>query len=124
MLTGDGKVSETPIACLFIVREGRLITPDAGSDILESITRDTLLTLHRELTGEQAEQRRVDRSELYFADEMFICGTGQEILPVTSVDRLPVGSGEVGPMTRRLRQRYFDIVRGNTSDHPEWRTIV
>jgi branched-chain amino acid aminotransferase len=124
MLTGDGKVSETPIACLFIVREGRLITPDAGSDILESITRDTLLTLHRELTGQEAEQRRVDRSELYFADEMFICGTGQEILPVTSVDRLPVGSGEVGPMTRRLRQRYFDIVRGNTSDHPEWRTIV
>jgi branched-chain amino acid aminotransferase len=124
MLTRDGKVSEAPIACFFMVRDGRLVTPGKSSDILESITRDTILALYRESEGREAEERDIDRTELYFAEEMFVCGTGQEILPVTSVDRFPVGSGNVGPLTARLRQRYFDIVRGNVPDHPEWRTQV
>ena len=124
MLTPDGKVSEAPIACFFMVRDGKLITPSASSNILESITRDTILTRYRELTGESAEVRTVDRSELYFAEEAFLCGTGQEILPVTAIDRLPVGEGKVGPLTDRLRQDYFDLVRGALSDHPEWRTLV
>ena len=124
MLTRDGKVSETPIACFFMVRDGKLVTPGKSSDILESITRDTILTLYRESEGVEAEQRDIDRTELYFADEAFICGTGQEILPVTSIDRMPVGSGKVGALTNKLRQRYFDIVRGNVPDHPEWRTLV
>ena len=124
MLTPDGKVSEAPIACFFMVRDGKLITPSASSNILESITRDTILTRYRELTGESAEVRTVDRSELYFAEEAFLCGTGQEILPVTAIDRLPVGDGKVGSLTDRLRQDYFDLVRGALSDHPEWRTLV
>jgi branched-chain amino acid aminotransferase len=124
MLTPAGKVSEAPIACFFMVRDGRLITPSVTSNILESITRDTLLTLYREMTGREAEQRDVDRSELYFADEVFVCGTGQEILPVTSIDKLPVGDGKPGSLTQQLRQRYFDVVRGNTPDHAEWRTVV
>ena len=124
MLTAQGRVSETPIACFFMVRDGRLITPSLTSSVLESVTRDTVLTLYRELTGETAEQRDVDRSELYFADEAFICGTGQEILPVTSIDRLPVGDGMPGPLTKRLRERYFEVVRGLVPDHAEWRTAV
>lgn len=124
MLTPQGKVSEAPIACFFMVRDGKLITPSKASNILESITRDTILTLYEEMTGETAEERDVDRSELYFAEEAFVCGTGQEIVPVASIDRLPVGDGSVGPLTRKVRQRYFDVVRGLTPDHAEWRTLV
>lgn len=124
MLTPQGKVSEAPIACFFMVRDGVLITPSKTSNILESITRDTILTLWREMSGEPAEERDVDRSELYFTDEAFLCGTGQEILPVTSIDRMKVGDGSIGPVTRRLRRRYFDVVRGLVPDHPEWRTLV
>jgi branched-chain amino acid aminotransferase len=123
MLTSSGKVSESPIACFFMVRDGRLITPSVTSGILESITRDTIITRYRELTQSEVEQREVDRSELYFADEAFLCGTGQEILPVTSIDRLPVGDGTVGPITRRLRDDYFNVVRGVGALHPEWLTI-
>lgn len=124
MLTPAGKVSETPIACFFMVREGRLITPGPSSNILESVTRDTLLTLYREWRGEPAEVREVDRSELYLADEAFVCGTGQEIIPVVSIDRLPVGDGQPGPLTRQLQARYFDVVRGASGQHPEWRTVI
>lgn len=124
MLTPQGKVSEAPIACFFMVRDGQLITPSASSNILESITRDTLLTLYREMTGEAVQQREVDRSELYFAQEAFLCGTGQEILPVTSIDRLQVGDGLPGPITRHLQQRYFEVVRGLVPDHANWRTPI
>lgn len=124
MLTAAGKVSEAPIACFFMVRDGRLVTPSITSNILESITRDTIITLYREATGRDCIEREIDRSELYFAEEAFCCGTGQEILPVTSIDKLPVGDGRIGPVTTMLRQRYFDVVRGNVPDHPEWRTEV
>ena len=124
MLTSAGRVSEAPIACFFMVRDGELITPSVTSNILESITRDTIITLYREHTGKACEEREVDRSELYFAEEAFVCGTGQELLPVTSIDKLPVGDGKPGPITAMLRQCYFDVVRGNVPDHPEWRTAV
>jgi branched-chain amino acid aminotransferase len=124
MLTPQGKVSEAPIACFFMVRDGKLITPSKSSNILESITRDTILALYREMTGEAAEEREVDRSELYFAEEAFLCGTGQEIVPVASIDRLKVGDGGVGPLTRKLRQRYYEVVRGDTPDHAAWRTVI
>jgi branched-chain amino acid aminotransferase len=124
MLTQAGKVSEAPIACFFMVRDGKLITPGLGSSILESVTRDTIITLHEELTGQPVVQRDVDRSELYFAEEAFVCGTGQEIIPVVAVDRLPVGDGQPGPVTRRLQKSYFDTVRGLVPDHHEWLTAV
>lgn len=124
MLTQAGKVSEAPIACFFMVRDGRLITPGLGSGILESITRDTIMTLHQEMSGKAVVERDVDRSELYFAEEAFLCGTGQEILPVTSIDRLPVGDGQVGPLTRKLQKAYFDTVRGLVPDRHEWLTPV
>jgi branched-chain amino acid aminotransferase len=124
MLTPGGKVSEAPIACFFMVRDGRLITPGVSSNILESVTRDTVITLHEEMTGQAVQQRDVDRSELYFADEAFLCGTGQEIVPVVSIDRLPVGDGKPGPLTRQLQQTYFDTVRGLVPDRHEWLTPV
>lgn len=124
MLTPAGKVSEAPIACFFMVRDGRLITPGLGSNILESITRDTIFTLYEEITGKPVVQRDVDRSELYFAEEAFLCGTGQEIIPVVSIDRLPVGDGKAGPTTRTLQQCYFDTVRELVPDRHEWLTQV
>ena len=124
MLTSAGKVSEAPIACFFMVRDGQLITPGLGSGILESITRDTVITLAQETMGQPVLQRDVDRSELYFADEAFLCGTGQEILPVVGIDRLPVGDGKPGPITRKLQKVYFDTVRELVPDRHEWLTPV
>lgn len=107
-----------------MLRDGKRITPSTTSNILESITRDTIITLYREPTGRVCEEREIDRSELYFAEEAFVCGTGQEILPVTSIDKLPVGDGKPGPITAMLRQCHFDVVRGNVPYHAEWRTLV
>jgi branched-chain amino acid aminotransferase len=124
MLTPSGKVSEAPIACFFMVRDGRLITPNIGSNILESVTRDTIITLYEEATGQAVVQREVDRSELYFADEAFLCGTGQEIIPVVKIDRLPVGDGAIGPITKKMQKIYFDAVRELTPDTHGWLTKV
>lgn len=123
LLTARGKLSEAAAACLFLVRGGALVTPHRASDILESITRATVMTLARE-QGLAVEEREVDRSELYIAEEVFLCGTGQELVPVTSVDRLAVGDGAPGPLTRRLQAAYEAVVRGTTDAHPEWRTPV
>jgi branched-chain amino acid aminotransferase len=123
LLTARGKVSEAAAACLFLVRDGVLTTPSRASDILESITRETVLTLARE-AGIPVEEREVDRTELTIAEEVFLCGTGQELVAVTSVDRLPVADGKPGPMTRRLQAAYESVVRGTSDLHPEWRTPV
>jgi len=123
LLTRDGKVSETAGACLFMVRDGVVITPSRENDILESVTRDTVLALATE-HGLPTQERRADRTELYVADEIFVCGTGQELLPVTSVDRLPVGNGKPGPFTLQLQAAYESVVRGTTDAHAAWRTPV
>lgn len=124
MLTPAGKVSEAPIACFFMVRDGKLITPNIGSNILESVTRDTIITLYEEASGQPVVQREVDRSELYFADEAFLCGTGQEIIPVIKIDRLPVGDGTIGSITKKMQKIYFDAVRELTPDTHGWLTPV
>ncbi len=124
MLTAQGKVAEGSGACLFLVRDGRLITPGVDSDILESITRDTVLALAPEVAGAAAIERTVDRSELYAASEAFWCGSGQEIEPILSVDRLPVGDGTVGPVTRAMQERYFAVVRGEDPAYRHWLTPV
>jgi branched-chain amino acid aminotransferase len=123
LLTARGKLSEAAAACLFLVRDGVLVTPGRSSDILESVTRATVLTLAGEF-GIAVEERDVDRTELYVAEEVFLCGTGQELVAVTSVDRLPVADGRPGPMTQRLQAAYEAVVRGTTEAHPEWRAAV
>jgi len=122
ILNPNGKVAEAPGACLFIIRDGVPATPAATHGILESITRSTLLQLFDESLGLQAREREIDRTELYCAEEMFICGTGYQVLPVVSVDRLKVGDGEIGPLTAKLAETYVSITRGTVPDHPEWRT--
>ena len=124
MLTAAGKVSEGSGACVFIARGGRLHTPDPASDILESITRDTLIRIAPETIGSAVVERTMDRSELYACEEAFWCGSGQEIMPILSVDRIPVGDGQIGPLTRALQARYFGIVRGEVAARRDWLTPV
>ncbi len=124
LLTERGKVSEGPGACLMLVREGKVITPSVTSGILESITRLTLIRLLSEVLGMDVVEREVDRTEIYVAQEAFFCGTGEEISPILSVDRLPVGDGEVGLLTKKVIDLYHDLVRGVDERYPEWRTPV
>ena len=95
--------------CLFMIRDGKAVTPPVTSDILESITRRTVMTLCREYLDVEVVERDVDRSELAAAEEAFFCGTAWEVTPLTSVDRLPVGDGEIGPVVRRLQDVFFGI---------------
>jgi len=120
-----GTVAEGTGATFFMVRKGRLVTPPVTSDILESITRATLIEdLCPSVLGMDAVEREIARTELYVAEEAFFCGSGYEITPIVSIDRFPVGDGSVGPMTRRLLSAYMDLVRGVDKRHPEWRTPV
>lgn len=124
LLNAQGKVAEGPGACLMLVRDGKLITPDITSSILESITRDALIQLAREELGLVVEERTVDRTELYIADEVFLCGTAAEITPIVEIDHYEIGDGTIGPITRRLEQLFHDVLRGRHSLRAEWRTPV
>ncbi|MBV8302238.1 MAG: branched-chain amino acid transaminase, partial [Candidatus Dormibacteraeota bacterium] len=107
VLNQNGNVSEGSAENLFLVRDGVLITPPITENIVEGITRATLMTLAREELGIDVLERDVDRTELYIADEVLLCGTGAEVSPVVEIDRRPVGDGEPGPVTRRLQDLYF-----------------
>ncbi|MGH2533730.1 MAG: branched-chain amino acid transaminase [Thermomicrobiales bacterium] len=124
LLNLQGKVAEAPGACVVLMRNGVMITPDLTSGILESITRDAILTMAREKLGLKVEERVVDRTELYVADEVFLCGTAAEITPVAEVDKYPVGSGEIGPVTHELEVLFNDVLRGRTDAYAGWRTPV
>jgi branched-chain amino acid aminotransferase len=122
-LNSRGKVAEGSGATFFMVRKGRLVTPTTSSDILESITRLTLIEeLCPRVLGMDVVERDIDRTELYTAEEAFFCGSGYEITPITSVDRFPLGTGDVGPVTRAISRAYMDLVRGADTRRPEWRT--
>jgi branched-chain amino acid aminotransferase len=122
VLTNDGKVSEGSAENLFMVRRGKLVTPGADQDILEGITRAGLIDLAKRELGLDTVVRSIDRSELYIAEEVFLCGTGAQISPVTSIDHRPVGSGAIGPVTAGLSKAYFDAVRGRNSAYASWLT--
>jgi branched-chain amino acid aminotransferase len=124
MLTHEGHVSEGSAENLFIVRGGVFVTPPASENILEGITRSTLMQLITEEMGLEVQERSIDRSELYVADEMFLCGTGAQVSPVVEVDRRVVGDGEPGPLTSRLQTIYFDICKGRTPKYRDWLTPV
>jgi branched-chain amino acid aminotransferase len=120
MLNSNGYVGEGSSENLFIVRDGKLITPDNSDDILEGITRKTIIDLAREELGVPTEVRHVGRTELYTADECFLCGTGAEITPVTKIDHRDVGDGRVGELTQRLRDVFFEVVRGRRPKYADW----
>jgi branched-chain amino acid aminotransferase len=122
-LNTAGKVSEGPGSCLFMVRDGVAITPPVTASILESITRDAVLRLLRDLDV-PVQEREMDRTELYIADEVFFCGTAMEIHPVVAVDGYRVGAGTIGPVVRRLERLFHDVVRGIDGRYPQWRTQI
>lgn len=120
-----GRVAEGTGATFFMIRKGQIVTPPVTSDILESITRTTLIEkLCPEGLGMQVVEREIARTELYVAEEAFFCGSGYEITPITSVDRFPLGDGHVGAITQKLSTAYMNIVRGTDKRYPEWRTPV
>jgi branched-chain amino acid aminotransferase len=124
LLNERGKVSEGPGACFCMVRGGSLVTAPITANILESITRVTVLELARDVLGIPVQEREIDRTELYIADEAFFCGSGAEITPINSVDRYPVGHGRPGPLVRRLQEAYFAAVEGQMAQYRHWLTPV
>jgi branched-chain amino acid aminotransferase len=124
VLNSQGFVSEASAANVFIVRGGTLVTPGFSETILEGLTRDVLVKLAHDDLGVATAERPIARSELYYADEIFLCGTGVQVAPVTSVDRHTVGTGEIGPISHQLQQMYFDVVKGNNPKYLDWLTPV
>lgn len=124
ILNPNGKVSEAAYACIFLIRDGVAITPPTSAGTLESITREVVKDLLIQDMGILVEEREVDRTELYVADEVFICGTAVEVRSVGSVDRYQVGSGEQGPLVAKLKELFQNAVIGGDSRRAEWRTPV
>ena len=122
-LTIGGHVSEGGGSNLYMVRDGALVTPPVTDDILEGITRQTIVALAKELEIAVVE-RQIDRTELFIADELFFCGTGAQVAPCVKVDGRPVGGGAIGPVAKAIGDLYFAIARGDDARHPEWRTAV
>lgn len=118
-LDDSGHVSEGTVANVFFVRDNKLVTPDPSKDILEGITRHTLLKVADQL-GIKHEQRPVDRTELYIADEMFFCGSSARITPVLTVDKRPIGDGKVGKITLSFAKYVDSLQRGNEKDVNNW----
>jgi branched-chain amino acid aminotransferase len=123
VLTPDGHASEASAANMFVVRDGVLLTPPVNDDILEGVTRRAVFEL-AETFGIPMEVRSIDRSEIYVADEMFLCGTGVQLSPVVELDHRPIGGGAIGPITRQLHQAYFAAVRGSDKRFAHWLTPI
>ena len=118
-----GYVSEGSGENLFIVKKGKVLTPPLSASILAGITRETVITLAQE-EGIPLSEEMITRDQLYLADEVFFTGTAAEVTPIREIDDRKVGDGKVGPVTKRIQQRYFDVVRGSDNSHPEWLTRV
>ncbi|MBI2853925.1 MAG: branched-chain amino acid transaminase [Chloroflexi bacterium] len=123
-LNDQGKVSEGAGTNLFMIRKGVPYTPPVTADILEGITRDTLKELLKEELGLTTIERDIDRTELCVSDEVFLCGTGSEIIPISHIDGLAVGNGGIGQITRKVRDIYFGCVRGKNPKYMKWLTPV
>lgn len=124
VLNQDGHVAEGSAANFMMVRDGVVITPPITSNILEGITRRTLLELIREELMIEVVEREIDRSELYICEEAFYCGTGAQVTPISEIDHRPVGNGGVGKITNEIRELYFRIVFGKEAKYMDWLTPV
>ena len=124
MLDERGHVSEGSGENIFIVRDGKLVTPPPSDNILEGITRASVITLAQDELGIETIERAIDRSELYVADECFMTGTAAHVSAVTEVDRRPVGDGGTGEITSRLQTLYDDAIHGKNPKYAEWLTAV
>ena len=124
VLNQDGQVSEGSAANFAMIRNGVLVTPPISSNILEGITRRTVLQLAQEEMGLSVEVREIDRSEVYLAEEAFFCGTGAQVSPIVEVDHRLVGTGKVGPVVAELQALYFRVVKGEVEKYDHWLTPV
>ena len=123
MLDPQGYVSEASGENIFIVRDGKVSTPTQGGSLLVGITRDTVITLMRNM-GLQVEERLISRDELYIANEMFMVGTAAEVTPVRELDNRAIGAGSRGPVTEKVQNAYFDAVKGVNVADDRWLSIV
>lgn len=119
-LSEEGTVSEGSAMNLFLVMDGKLVTTLATDNILQGITRDTVITLAKEVLGLEVEVRVIDRTELYLADEAFFCGTGAQVSPITNIDNRPLGDGNIGPISAKMQKLYFDVVSGKVPEYKKW----
>jgi branched-chain amino acid aminotransferase len=124
VLNVNGHISEGSAENLFMLRRGKLITPPVTDNILEGITRWTIMTLAKEELGVEVVERSIDRTEIYLADELFMTGTAAQVTAITKVDHRPIGGGEMGPLTTKLRQLYDDLVRGRMAAYRDWNAPV
>jgi branched-chain amino acid aminotransferase len=124
LMTQDGHVCEGSAENLFILRRGQLITPPASENIVEGITRAVLMQFAREELGVDVVERAIDRSELYVADEVLLCGTGAEVSAVIEIDQRTIGSGEPGDVTRKLQDLYFGACKGEDDRFSSWLTPI
>lgn len=119
-----GKVAEGPGSCFFMVKGDTLITPLLTDSVLESITRDTIIQLAQKELGLKFVERTIDRTEVYMADEAFLCGSAMEITPIYSVDCYQVGNGQEGKVTHKLHVKYIEAVQGRLADRKGWVTPI
>lgn len=120
VLSQSGKVAEGAAMNLFLIINGKLITTSTTSDILTGVTRNTIIQLAKEVLGLEVEERTIDRSELYSADEAFFSGTGAQIAPITSIDNRSVGDGKIGKIVSDIQNLYNDVVRGKVPKYKDW----
>jgi branched-chain amino acid aminotransferase len=123
LLDASGYLSEGSGENIFVVKRGVIYTPDLSCSILEGITRDSVIHLAREM-GMSVVETRITRDQLWLADEVFLTGTAAEVTPVREIDNRVVGDGVVGPITKKIQARFFDLVRGTDASHPEWLSRV
>jgi branched-chain amino acid aminotransferase len=124
VLNSSGHLSEGSAENFFMVRDGCLVTPSVTANILEGITRSTVIELAQNEMGICTEQRAIDRSEIYVCDEAFLCGTGVQIAAITQIEHRPIGTGKIGPVVSRLRELYFDAVKARNPRYRHWCTPV
>jgi branched-chain amino acid aminotransferase len=124
VLNQDGHISEGSAENFFLIRDGVAITPPIEANILEGITRRTVIQLLREELGIEVEIRNIDRTEAFIADEAFFCGTGVQVVAIAEIDHRPVGDGTMGPIVSQLRRVYFDTVRGKLARFADWNVPV
>jgi branched-chain amino acid aminotransferase len=120
LLSTEGTIADGPGETIFAISDGVISTPDLSSGILHGLTRDSIITIARD-RGYEVRERNLIRSDLYLADEVFMCGTAAEVTPLASVDDHEIG---VGPITRELQEVYLDVVRGRSELYPQWRELV
>lgn len=124
VLDQNGHLSEGSAMNIFMVRDGKLVTPPVTDNILEGITRRSIIELARNELGLEVVERSIDRTEAFICDEFFMTGTAAQVVAVTKIDHRPVGVGAMGPITTKLRQMFDDIVRGKNPKYESWNLAV